>query len=129
MAYVLKMLPTDVTREINNIVEGLLQEEDRRKQVKKDLAEDAVELLQFTLNSRVSYLNGEVSTMWEAKEFAVYNDQLGRENHPDFDYDVMSPEEAEWEYLSAVYYFDAFVQYNMHLEHLLYDQERYLCFS
>lgn len=126
MAYVLTMLPTDVTREINNIVEGIIQEERRRKQVKKDLAEDAIELVQFKLNTRVSWLNGDLFTKWENKEIAIYNDQLGLDNHEDFDFDMMSPAEADWEYLKAVYYFNGFVHKNMHLEHLLYDQERYL---
>lgn len=126
MAYVLIMLPTDVTREINNNVEGLLQEEHRRKQIKKDLAEDAAELVQLNLNRRVSWLSWDLFTKWEDKEIAVYNDQLGRNNHEDFDFDMMSPGEADWEYLKAVYYFNGFVHKNMHLEHLLYEQERYL---
>lgn len=61
---------------------------------------------------------------WEDKEIAVYNDQLRQDNHEDFD--MMSPGEADWEYLKAVYYFNGFIDKNIHLEHLLHDQERYL---
>lgn len=126
MAYALTMLPTDVTLVINNIVIGILQEERRRKQVKKYLAEDAVKMVQFKLNTRVFWLNGDIFTKWEDKEIAVYNDQLGRDNHEDFDFEMMSPAEADWEYLKAVYYFNGFIHKNKHLEHLLHDQERYL---
>ena len=125
MAYALTMLPPDITGLINNIAQDLLKEE-HKKQIKKQLAEDVLELVAHRLNQRVCVLNSLIMTRWEDKHIAIYNDELGRHNHQDFDYYLPSPAEADWEYLKSVYFFNGFVHRNMHLQDLLHDQERYL---
>ncbi len=120
------MLPSDITGTINNMAQDLLQEEERKKQLKKQLAEDVRKLLGHRLEQRIYFLNSLIMTKWEDKEIAIYNDELGRHNHEDFDFFLPSPAEADWEYLKAVYYFNGFVHKNMHLQDLLHDQEKIL---